>query len=154
MNAGQQKRVLIVDDDAVTRELLLAALQRYSLTIDVACDGHEALELIKEHQYAVIILDLLMPVLDGFGVLDGLDGPAARSPPVVLVITGAGRSEIARLNPRRVHGIMKKPFDPEELAAVVVACAEIRSRKAFDTMAIATMIAGSPLLALLQRFSA
>ena len=72
----------------------------------------------------------------------------------VLVITGADRSEIAKLNPRRVHGIIRKPFDRDELAAVVVACAEIRSRKAFDTMAIATMIAGSPLLALLRRFSA
>jgi CheY-like chemotaxis protein len=153
MNAGQQKRVLIVDDDAVIRELLLSALQGYALVVDVACDGREALALIKEHQYAVILLDLLMPVLDGFGVLDGL-GSDMTSPPVVLVITGADRSEIAKLDPRRVHGIMKKPFDQDELAAVVVACAEIRSRKAFDTMALATMIAGSPLLALLQRFSA
>lgn len=153
MSAGQQKRVLVVDDDAVTRELLLAALQRYALTIDVACDGREALALVKEHQYAVILLDLLMPVLDGFGVLDGL-GPDGTPPPVVLVITGADRGEIAKLNPRRVHGIIRKPFDRDELAAVVVACAEIRSRKAFDTMAIATMIAGSSVLALLQRFSA
>jgi CheY-like chemotaxis protein len=153
MNAGQ-KRVLVVDDDAVTRELLGSVLRQQSLIVDEARDGSEALALIKEHQYAVILLDLLMPVLDGFGVLDGLDGPALIAPPVVLVITGAGRSEIARLDPRRVHGIMKKPFDPEELAAVVVACAEIRGRKAFETMAIATMIAGSPLLALLSRFSA
>ena len=152
MSAGQQKRVLIVDDDAVTRELLLAALQRYGLAIDVACDGREALSLIKQHQYAVILLDLIMPVVDGFGVLEGL-GPDVSPPPVVLVITGADRREIAQLNPRRVHGIIRKPFDGEELAAVVVACTEIRSRKAFDTMAIATMIAGSPLLALLQKFS-
>jgi len=49
---------------------------------------------------------------------------------------------------------VRKPFDPEELAALVVACAEIRSRNSFGTMAIATVIAGSPLLALLNRFSA
>jgi hypothetical protein len=48
---------------------------------------------------------------------------------------------------------MRKPFDPEELASVVVACAEIRSRSTFGTMAIATMIAGSPFLAWLNRFS-
>jgi CheY-like chemotaxis protein len=152
MNAEQQKRVLVVDDDAATRELLLAALEKYALTVDVACDGREALALIKQHHYAVILLDLLMPVLDGFGVIDGLESDL-KSPPVVLVLTGAERHEIARLNPRRVHGIIRKPFDREEVAAVVVSCAEIRSRKALDTMAIATMIAGSPLLALLQRFS-
>jgi CheY-like chemotaxis protein len=154
MNAGQQKRVLVVDDDAAIRQLLVSVLRRHSLTVDEAGDGHEALALIKDHQYAVIVLDLLMPVLDGFGVLDGLGGPELTSPPVVLVITGAGRSEIAKLDPRRVHGIMKKPFDPDELAAIVVACAEIRGRNAYGTMAIATMIAGSPLLALLKRFSA
>lgn len=153
MIAGQQKRILVVDDDAVVRELLATVLRQHSLVVDEACDGREALALIKEHQYAVILLDLLMPVLNGFAVLDGLAAAELTSPPVVLVITGAGRGEIGRLDPRLVQGIMKKPFDLEELAGVVVACAEIRSRNTFGTMAIATMIAGSPLLALLNRFS-
>jgi CheY-like chemotaxis protein len=152
MTAAQQRRVLVVDDDAVTRELLLFALRRRALTVDEARDGHEALALMKDHQYAVIVLDLLMPGLDGAGVLEGMGKPDLTSPPVVLVITAADRREIARLDPRRIHGIMRKPFDPEELAEVVAACAEIRSRNAFGTMAIATMIAGSPFLALLNRF--
>lgn len=154
MIGAQQKRVLVVDDDEVIRGFLVPHLQRHSLIVDEARDGREALSLIKEHQYAVIVLDLLMPVLDGFAVLDGLGGPELNSLPVVLVITSADRGEISHLDPRRVHGIMRKPFDPEELASVVVACAEIRGRNAFGTMAIATMIAGSPLLAWLNRFSA
>jgi len=154
MNTEQQKRVLVVDDDQVIRELLTHVLRRHSLIVDEAREGREALQLIKENQYAVIVLDLLMPVLDGFGVLDVLGGPGLPSPPVVLVITGADRHDIDQLNPRLVHGIVKKPFDPEELAAVVVACAEIRSRSTFGAMAIATMLAGSPLLAWLDRFSA
>src|SRR2546430_16174490 len=89
MNAEQQKRVLIVDDDPVIRRLLVWTLQQQSLTVDEAGDGIEALALIKENQYSVILLDLLMPVLDGFGVLSALDGPSMASPPVVLVITGA-----------------------------------------------------------------
>ncbi len=153
MNAEQQKRVLVVDDDQVIRELLVYVLRRHSLIVDEAREGREALELIKENQYAVILLDLLMPVLDGFGVLDVLGGPGLPSPPVVLVITGADHHQIDHLNPRLVHGIVKKPFDPEELAAVVVACAEIRGRNTFGAMAIATVLAGSPLLAWLDRFS-
>jgi CheY-like chemotaxis protein len=154
MSAEQQKRVLVVDDDAVIRRLLVLTLERHSLTVDQAGDGLEALALIKEHQYGVILLDLIMPLLDGFGVLAALDGPSLASPPVVLVITGADRRDIAHLDPQRIHGILRKPFDPEELASLVVACAEIRSRNAFGTMAIATVIAGTPLLALLDRFSA
>jgi CheY-like chemotaxis protein len=154
MNGEQQKRVLVVDDDPVIRQLLGWVLQRHSLTVDEAGDGREAIALVKEHQYAVIVLDLMMPVLDGFGVLDALAGPEIAAPPVVLVITGADRREIDGLDPQRIHGIVRKPFDPEDLASLVVACAEIRSRNAFGTMAIATMLAGSPLLALLNRFSA
>lgn len=153
MSDAQQKRVLVVDDDALVRELLAAILRQRSLMVDEASNGREALALIKKHRYAVILLDLLMPVLSGFAVLDGLAGQELTSPPVVLVITGADRSEIDRLDPRLVQGIMKKPFDPEELASIVVACAEIRGRNTFGTMAIATMIAGSPLLAWLNRFS-
>jgi CheY-like chemotaxis protein len=153
MTAEQQKRVLVVDDDPVIRRLLVWTLEQHSLTVDQAGDGVEALALIKEHQYSVILLDLLMPLLDGFGVLTALDGPSMVSPPVVLVITGADRRLVDHLDPQRIHGIVRKPFDPDELASLVVACAEIRSRNAFGTMAIATMIAGSPLLALLNRFS-
>jgi CheY-like chemotaxis protein len=152
MNEDQPKRVLIVDDDPVIRQLLQRVLQRRTLIVDEARDGSEALSLIQQHSYSVILLDLIMPVLDGFAVLDALEA-AKRPSPVVLVITGADRSQIRDLDPRRIHGVVRKPFDPEELAAVVVACAEIRGRNQFGTMAIATMIAGSPLLALLNRFS-
>jgi len=153
MSGEQQKRVLVVDDDPVVRGLLVWTLERHSLTVDEAGDGLAALALIKEHQYSVILLDLVMPLLDGFGVLTALDGASMASPPVVLVITGAERRAVDHLDPQRIHGIVRKPFDPEELASLVVACAEIRSRNAFGTMAIATVIAGSPLLALLNRFS-
>jgi CheY-like chemotaxis protein len=154
MNVEQQKRVLVVDDDPVIRQLLVSTLERHSLIVHQAGDGMAALGLLKVNQYGVILLDLLMPVLDGFGVLNALDGASMTSPPVVLVITGADRNAVDHLDPQRIHGIVRKPFDPEELASLVVACAEIRGRNAFGTMAIATVIAGSPLLALLNRFSA
>ncbi|HMC23066.1 MAG TPA: response regulator [Thermoanaerobaculia bacterium] len=141
------KRVLIVDDDAVIRELLGTLLRQRDLTVDEASDGREALELLKENVYSVVLLDLLMPNVDGFGVLEGLT-----SSPVVLVITGAERALVKQLDPKKIHGVVRKPFDAEELANLVVACAEIRSRSAFETMAISAMIAGGPFLAWLNRF--
>jgi len=154
MNEDQQKRVLIVDDDPVIRQLLVHVLEGRGLTVDQASDGREALDLVGKHPYAVILLDLLMPVMDGYEVLNALERTPRNAPPVVLVITGAGRGQMRTLDAQRIHGIVRKPFDPEELASIVVACAEIRGRNQFGTMAIATMIAGSPLLALLNRFSA
>ena len=147
-----QKRILVVDDDAEIRGLLTAVLEKHDLMVNVAADGAAAIELLREFQYAVVLVDLMMPRIDGFQLLDHMSGPDVVSPPVVLVITAADRANIERLDAQRIHGIVRKPFDPEEIARLVVACAEIRSRGAFGAMAIATMIAGSPLLALLNRW--
>jgi CheY-like chemotaxis protein len=144
------KRVLVVDDDATIRELLVSVLSHRDLVVDQAGDGGEALDLLRQNSYSVVLLDLLMPNVDGFGVLDELD--SAISTPVVLVITGADRSLLKHLDAQRIHGIVRKPFDAEDLGNLVVACAEIKSRGTFETMAISAMIAGGPLLAWLNRF--
>ena len=144
------KRILIVDDDAATRELIGSVLRRRELTVDEAEDGVQALELLKEHRYAVVLLDLLMPNVDGFGVIENLE--TAISTPVVLVITGADRSLMRKLDPQRIHGVVNKPFDAEDLATLVVACAEIKSRSPFEAMAISAMIAGGPFLAWLNKW--
>lgn len=149
--SGGQKRVLVVDDDALIRELLATVLRQHGLAVDLAQGGQEAVDLLREFQYGVVLLDLMMPGVDGFSILDRIAGGDVLSPPVVLVITAADRPLIDRLDPQRIHGVIRKPFDPEEIARLVVACAEIKSRGPFGTMAIATMIAGSPFLALLNR---
>lgn len=144
---AEQKHVLIVDDDPSVRHLLTTAFRLHSLEVDVATDGREALELLRERRYTVIVLDLIMPVVDGFGVLEGMDG--IEDSPVVLVLTGADRRMLDQLDARRIHGVVRKPFDPEELASLVVACAEIKGRSPFETMAMA-MLAGGPILAWLS----
>jgi DNA-binding response OmpR family regulator len=147
MSSNHTKRVLVVDDDRGIRELLVSALASETLVVDTASDGNEALDLIGLHRYTVVVLDLLMPVLNGFQVLEAMRGDAQ---PVVLVLTGADRSVVEQLDSRLVHGIIRKPFDPQEIATVIRACAEIRDRKLLDTMALATMLAGGPFLALLS----
>ena len=146
-----QKRILVVDDDQEIRDLLTAVLQKHGLMVNAASDGGAAIELLREFQYAVVLVDLLMPGVDGFALLDHIAGRDVVSPPVVLVVTAADRAAIERLDAQRIHGIVRKPFDPDEIARLVVACAEIKSRSPFGAMAIATMIAGSPFLALLNR---
>ena len=150
MTAGP-KRVLVVDDDAEIRHMLTTVLQQHELVADSAGDGSEAADLLRQFQYAVVLVDLMMPGVDGFTLLDLMAGGEVLSPPVVLVITAADRATLERLDAQRIHGIIRKPFDPEEIARLVVACAEIKSRGPFGAMAIATMLAGGPFLALLNR---
>jgi DNA-binding response OmpR family regulator len=149
MTVGQ-KRILVVDDDGEIRDLLTSVLQKHDLMVDSAADGAAAYDLLREFHYAVVLVDLVMPGLDGHALLD-LIASGEVSPPVVLVITAADRAAIERLDAQRIHGIVRKPFDPYEIARLVVACAEIKSRSPFGPMAIATMIAGGPFLALLNR---
>jgi len=147
----QHKRVLIVDDDPDVRKLIASALTPHGLIVDSAGDGEEALGYLRENAYAVILLDLLMPKLDGFGVLAAMKADGMQSPPVVLVVTGADRAVVERLDAQRIHGIVRKPFDIDDLATLIVACSEIKARGSFGTMAIATLVSGAPFLAWLVR---
>jgi CheY-like chemotaxis protein len=147
----QHRRVLIVDDDPDVRKVITAALAPYGLVVHAAGDGEEALSCLRENTYTVILLDLMMPKVDGFGVLDALKTEAMQSPPVVLVLTGADRTIVERLDSQRIHGIVRKPFDAQELATLIVACSEIKGRGSFGTMAIATFVSGAPFLAWLVR---
>ena len=149
MTSEQHRRVLVVDDQSEVRRVLVTALRQKGLVIDEAAGGREAVELLREHQYSVVVLDLLMPGVSGFSVLDAIEENDGHSP-VVLVVSGADRAVLDQLDSQKIHGIVKKPFDPHEVAAVVAACADIRGRSAFETMALATMITGAPLIALLK----
>ena len=136
-----QRRILVVDDDPEIRRILVTALRLKSLNADEAVDGGAAISLLREHRYAVVLLDIMMPDVDGFAVLDAIEQDA--NPPVVLVVSGAGKHVLDRVNTSKIHGIVKKPFDPLEIAEVVSACAEIKGRSAFETMAYATILSGS-----------
>lgn len=142
------RRVLVVDDDPEIRRILVTALRMKDLEIDEAVDGQAAIDKLRDHRYSVVLLDLMMPGVDGFAVLDAIDQEVNR--PVVLVVSGYGRQTLDRLDTSKIHGVVKKPFDPIELADVVASCVEIRGRSTFETMAYATIISGAPLIALLK----
>jgi DNA-binding response OmpR family regulator len=142
------RRVLVVDDDPEIRGILVTALRLKNLDIDEAVDGQSAIDKLRDHHYAVVMLDLMMPGVDGFGVLDAIAEDTDR--PVVLVVSGAGRSMLDRIDTSKIHGVVKKPFDPFELADVVASCVDIRGRSTFETMAYATILSGAPLIAWLK----
>ncbi len=148
MTGEEHRRVLVVEDDGSVRRLLVASLHQRGLIADEAKNGSDAITLLGEHRYAVVLLDIVMPGADGFAVLEAIG--EEMTGPVVLVVSGAERSVLDRLDARRIHGVVKKPFDPQELAIVVAACADIRGRSMFETMAMATAVSSAPLIELLK----
>ena len=111
-------RVLIVEDSSALRESLRVGLSREGFAVDVAADGKAGLAYARSNPYDVLVLDLMLPELDGYGVLEGLDGVDGR--PHVLVLTARDRVE------DRVRGLnagaddyLVKPFAFEELLARV-----------------------------------
>lgn len=116
-------QVLIVEDDHAIRTLLVAALRREPLEVHTAGDGLDALECARHHEYAVILLDLMMPRLNGFEFLESLDAVRPAMQPVIIVMTAFDAAALKMLRPNRVHAVVHKPFDVERVVEMVRDCA-------------------------------
>ena len=121
--SSEKPSVLLVDDNQATCTLITAILLR-DFQVETAGDGLEAIEKLRINQYAAILLDLLMPHQDGFGVLDFLKANSPKKLANVLVVTAMlSPREIDRANSFGICGIVKKPFDVDALLAAVKQCA-------------------------------
>lgn len=117
-------RILVADDDYAIRQLVATIIQRERLRVDSAADGAEAIELLRQNEYAVILLDLMMPRVDGFGVIEHLRANPPRLKPVVLVVTAYADQKFKQVDPNIVTGVLRKPFEVADLGALVRLCAE------------------------------
>jgi DNA-binding response OmpR family regulator len=116
-------RVLVVDDDPAIRSLLGMLLKRSNLAADFAPDGAQALVRLESASYAAIILDLMMPGLDGFSFIDVVSESEPKMCKRIIVLTAVSQRTLSRLDERRVWSVVRKPFDIDSLMRCVVACA-------------------------------
>ena len=109
LSPGHADTVLVVEDNAESREVVRKYLEREGWKIVEAADGEQGLRAFAEARPALILLDLMMPVLDGFGFLDELAKrfPAHRVPVVVLTAKELNSADFVRLN-GRVARILEK----------------------------------------------
>ncbi len=114
------KRILVVDDDDAIRALLLTILRRRGFSVDVARNGAEALERLRNCRYAVMLLDLMMPLVSGWEVLEHLATFPSELRPITIVLTAG--TEPRDLSAELVAGTVKKPFDVELLLDGITAC--------------------------------
>jgi len=117
-----ETRVLVADDDPSIRQLLCTIVRREHLDVDCVSDGQEAIDRLREHDYTVILLDLMMPRVDGFGVIEYLRHHPPKNKPVVLVITAYADQRFKKVDPNIVAGVIRKPFEISELGDIVRLC--------------------------------
>jgi CheY-like chemotaxis protein len=120
-SGGSGPRVLVVDDDPVIRSTVAELLTDEGYRVQQAGDGAEALEIIRVAAPDAIVLDLMMPVLDGWAFVDHCRGEpgCADVPIVVMSATHALHETAQRLHAMGVRAVLAKPFDVDALIAIV-----------------------------------
>jgi len=110
-----RKTILVVDDDSHFRELCRTALRFAGFNVVTASDGLGALEVVQNEAPSLIILDLNMPCVDGWGVLRELASADSTRAIPVIVVTGAdvGRATL------QAEAILHKPISPEQVLPVI-----------------------------------
>lgn len=113
-------RILAIDDSRTIRELLRNALEGSGFEYHSANDGEEGVEKYADVTPDVVITDINMPKLDGFGVIEKLRGPDTRSAIPILVLTTESAPEMkARARAAGATGWIVKPFDDQSLISVL-----------------------------------
>jgi DNA-binding response OmpR family regulator len=121
---SSERSILIVEDDSSIRRLVRTVLLRQGYQVEIAADGLEAIAKLGLADYDVIILDLMMPNLDGFSFMTAM----ARDTPERLrrvIITSAASPAVINEKLKGIDfDLLPKPFDINELISRVRACVE------------------------------
>jgi DNA-binding response OmpR family regulator len=121
----QPAHILVVDDLEDNRAVLERRLRRQGHTVVSATGGHAALDLMGRERFDLVLLDVLMPDLDGLAVLERLKAnPATRDIPVIMISALDDVASVVRCIERGAEDHLSKPFDPVLLHARIGACLE------------------------------
>ena len=116
-----QKKVLVVDDDPDFVDAVKSVIEKGGYQVDVAYDGKEGLERVSQSKPDVIILDVMMPVMNGYEACKKLKAdPATREIPIIMLTAVASRVASSTYTHRdmlesEVEDYMPKPVEPDEL---------------------------------------
>ena len=120
-------KVLIVEDEKKTAEYLRQGFLEQGYSVDIALDGIDGLHLALHHSYDVILLDAMLPGMDGFGVLRALR--ATRDTPVLMLTARDGTADRIRGLRDGADDYLVKPFSTEELLARLRALSRRQSKE-------------------------
>jgi CheY-like chemotaxis protein len=113
-----QSYVLVVDDDPAIRGLVADALRGEGFAVDLAAHGREALDAMRARRPATVVLDLMMPVMDGFTFIENCHREQLCNG-VPIVVISAVQEALRRIQEVPVHACIAKPFDLDDLVRTV-----------------------------------
>jgi len=129
-----QLRVLVVEDDQVNQLLAKAVLEHEGVRVDIAADGHEALEALARASYNVVLMDLLMPVMDGLACareIRRLERERGLPPIPIIAVTALDQPDVQeRCRQAGMDGHVRKPFEPKLLRRILRRTVAERKRRA------------------------
>jgi DNA-binding response OmpR family regulator len=123
MTASPEQRVLIADADAELRRQLYTRLLDADVYSDTVADGPAAIEKLAERRYAVCVLDLALPRVDGLQLLERIRSRPREEWPIVLIL--AGRGALPDLDVELVQIAIRKPVNTVQLADMIENCVRI-----------------------------
>src|SRR5439155_1624373 len=117
--------LLVVDDNEMNRDMLSRRLEREGYTVSVAENGRQALDLVRVQRFDLVLLDLMMPELDGFAVLERMKADDhLRHIPVIMISALDELGSVVRCIEIGAEDYLPKPFEPTLLRARIGACLE------------------------------
>lgn len=136
-----RQRILLVDDDETIREHLGGVLSRSGLDVRMAANGAEALERLDEEEPDLVILDVMMPVMDGREALRRIRERHEWLPVILLTQVGESFERASALD-EGADDYLNKPFDPHELLARIRAVLRRSSRGSAPLSTSSTLTSG------------
>jgi DNA-binding response OmpR family regulator len=117
-----EPRVLVADDDEGCRVLLAKIVEISGYAADTVGNGHDTIDRLSNHNYDVLVLDLIMPEIDGFSVLGYLEQIRPDMLPRTIITTGLPSQYRRQLDDLAVFAVAEKPFEPADLGALIESC--------------------------------
>jgi adenylate cyclase len=125
VKAGPQSHILVVDDNETNRDVLGRRLEREGYLVSSAENGRCALEMVRSTSYDLVLLDIMMPEIDGYQVLSQMKAdPALCDIPVIMISALDQINSVVRCIETGAEDYLNKPFDPVLLRARIGACLE------------------------------
>lgn len=112
-------KVLIVDDEVYNREILMKVLRKENMEVYEAINGKEALSRMGEDSFDIVLMDLMMPVMDGFEAIENIRTQIKSKVPIVVISAVNNKETMDRIEDMDISAFLSKPFNLRTLIKTI-----------------------------------